>query len=80
MLISWIPFYSFFKLAFLVWLILPRFKGASKLYQGVIQPLIRKHEDKIDQRINQGYETALSFSKQGTSFITQRFSSGQRAN
>jgi hypothetical protein len=71
-LISMIPFYSFLKLAFLLWLLLPRFKGASKLYQKVIQPLIKKHEDKIDQQISQGYETALSFSKQGSSFITQR--------
>ncbi|QDZ21222.1 HVA22-like protein [Chloropicon primus] len=80
-LISWIPFYSFLKLGFLTWLLLPKFKGASKLYQTLVQPLIRKHEAKIDHGLNQGYETALNFHKTGLGFITQRFSSGgQRTN
>merc|ERR1712070_423653 len=80
-LLSWIPFYSFLKLGFLSWLLLPKFKGASKLYQSGVQPLIRKHEAKIDQGLNQGYETAMSFQKNGLAAITQRFtSSGQRTN
>mmetsp|Transcript_3749 Transcript_3749/g.9471 ORF Transcript_3749/g.9471 Transcript_3749/m.9471 type:complete len:130 (+) Transcript_3749:156-545(+) len=59
-LISWIPFYSFLKLAFLMWLLLPRFKGASKLYQALVQPFMKKHEEKIDHSIMQGFETVTS--------------------
>ncbi len=59
-LISWIPFYSFLKLAFLVWLLLPRFKGASKTYHALVQPFMKKHEDKIDQGITRGFESVSS--------------------
>ena len=80
-LISWIPLYSILKLGFLMWLLLLRFKGASKLYQTLVQPLIRKHEAKIDQGITQGYETALSFQQKGMAAISQRLgNSGQRMN
>mmetsp|Transcript_624 Transcript_624/g.1170 ORF Transcript_624/g.1170 Transcript_624/m.1170 type:complete len:137 (-) Transcript_624:155-565(-) len=79
-LVSWIPFYNVLKLMFLLWLLLPRFKGASKLYQALVQPIIRKHESKIDQSISQGYETAMSLQTKGMALVNQRFSSGQRNN
>ncbi|KAJ2162677.1 hypothetical protein GGF46_000402 [Coemansia sp. RSA 552] len=39
-LLYWIPFFYLFKLAFLVWLMLPTTRGAERLYLTVIKPTI----------------------------------------
>ena len=43
-------------------------QGASKLYNRFLQPLIQKHEAKIDQKLNEGYATAMSLSSRGLAF------------
>jgi len=71
--ISWIPFYYIFKLVLLLWLLLPQFKGASKVYHRVLQPLMRRHEAQIDERLSQGIATARSLSSQGMQLGSQLF-------
>ena len=48
-LINRIPFYYTFKLAFLIWMFMPNFKGAIYVYNICIGPLFRKYEGKFDK-------------------------------
>eukprot|EP00898_Chlorokybus_atmophyticus_P001953 jgi/Chlat1/2759/Chrsp187S02939 len=60
---SWLPFaavYYVAKLGFIIWLQLPQTQGANVLYVKAIQPLIKRHEAKIDQTLEQGRMTAES--------------------
>ena len=50
-LVKMIPFYYTFKLAFLIWLFMPNFRGAVYIYNLVIGPLFRKYEYKIDKGV-----------------------------
>jgi MFS-type transporter involved in bile tolerance (Atg22 family) len=47
-LLYWIPFYHAFKLAFLLWAMLPQTKGAKFLYESVLKDFLKKNESKID--------------------------------
>ncbi|KAJ1996873.1 ER membrane protein DP1/Yop1 [Coemansia sp. RSA 2322] len=40
LLTYWIPFYYVFKLAFLVWLMLPATRGAERLYHNTLKPVV----------------------------------------
>jgi receptor expression-enhancing protein 5/6 len=46
-LLYWIPFYYAFKLAFLLWAMLPQTKGAKFLYDSVLKDFLKK-ENRID--------------------------------
>ena len=50
-LINKIPFYYTFKLAFLIWMFMPNFKGSIYVYNIVIGPLFRKYEGKFDRGV-----------------------------
>ncbi|CAO1626745.1 unnamed protein product [Sympodiomycopsis kandeliae] len=45
---SWLPFYSLFKMAFTLWLVLPQTKGSTYLYVNYLGPFLNSHEDDID--------------------------------
>ena len=51
-LIKVIPFYYTIKLAFLIWLFMPNFKGAVVIYNLVVGPLFRKYESKFDKGVD----------------------------
>jgi receptor expression-enhancing protein 5/6 len=46
-LLYWIPFYYAFKLAFLLWSMLPQTKGAKFLYDSFLKDFLKK-ESRID--------------------------------
>lgn len=46
-LLYWIPFYYAFKLAFLLWAMLPQTKGAKFLYDSFLKDFLKK-ESRID--------------------------------
>ncbi|KGN43220.1 putative HVA22-like protein g isoform X2 [Cucumis sativus] len=48
-LISWLPLYNEAKLAFFIYLWHPKTKGATYMFDVVLQPFISKHEAKIDR-------------------------------
>jgi len=52
LLLFWIPFYYPLKLAFLLWCMLPQFKGASFLYEHIIKDSFKKQEDYIDAALS----------------------------
>lgn len=45
--ISWVPLYRWMKLALFLWLALPRFQGAARLYYVLLQPLLITYEPEI---------------------------------
>lgn len=47
-LVYWIPFFFAFKLAFLLWCMLPQTKGAKFLYDSLLKDFLKKNESKID--------------------------------
>mmetsp|Transcript_7033 Transcript_7033/g.25020 ORF Transcript_7033/g.25020 Transcript_7033/m.25020 type:complete len:179 (-) Transcript_7033:118-654(-) len=47
-LVSWLPLYYEAKIACLVWLALPRFKGATTIYTNYVGPLLDTYEADID--------------------------------
>lgn len=50
-IIGWIPFYSWFRLFFLLYLVLPQTQGAKVLYLNYVEPFITHHEKQIDEFI-----------------------------
>lgn len=57
-----IPFYYLFRFLLTLWLVLPQFQGASKVYLGYVEPFLRRHEREIDECISRAYETGKSMS------------------
>jgi len=47
-LFFWIPFYSVFRLVFVVWLYLPLTSGAQAIYAVAVAPLLRRHRPTCD--------------------------------
>merc|ERR1712070_1059533 len=51
-LISWLPFYYEAKIAFILWLVLPKWRGAIHIYRKVLNPIIEKYGKQIDQHLD----------------------------
>lgn len=47
-LLYWIPFYYAFKIAFLLWAMLPQTRGAKLLYDNFLRDFLKKNESRID--------------------------------
>lgn len=47
-LLYWIPFYYAFKIAFLLWAMLPQTRGAKLLYDSFLRDFLKKNESRID--------------------------------
>jgi receptor expression-enhancing protein 1/2/3/4 len=52
-IIGWVPFYSWFRLFFLLYLVLPQTQGAKILYLNYLEPYILDHESRIDNFITE---------------------------
>eukprot|EP01083_Nonionella_stella_P004904 14320_1 len=61
-LLYWIPFYYAFKLAFLLWAMLPQTKGAKFLYDSFLKDFLKKNESKIDAALDDAKRTAGTIS------------------
>jgi hypothetical protein len=55
-IVGWFPFYSWIRLIFLSYLVLPQTQGAKLLYYTHIEPFIVQHEQDIDIFIGQTHE------------------------
>lgn len=55
-IIGWVPFYSWFRLFFLLYLVLPQTQGAKHLYLTYFEPFIVHHEKQIDEFIGQTHQ------------------------
>jgi receptor expression-enhancing protein 5/6 len=63
-LLYWIPFYFTFKLAFLLWAMLPQTNGAKFLYDTFLEDFLKKNESKIDAALNDAKRNAGSVGKE----------------
>lgn len=59
-LLYWIPFYYAFKLAFLLWCMLPQTKGAKFLYEAFLKDFLKKNESRIDAALADAKKHASS--------------------
>ena len=51
-IVPWVPYYSTVKLAFLLWLQIPRYSGASRLAHQFIYPILHKTHIQIDHLLS----------------------------
>ncbi len=63
-LLYWIPFYYAFKLAFLLWAMLPQTKGAKFLYDSFLKDFLKKNESKIDAVLENAKRNAGTISSE----------------
>lgn len=57
-LLYWIPFYYAFKVAFLLWAMLPQTRGAKLLYDNFLRDFLKKNESRIDAAFADAKKTA----------------------
>ena len=62
-LLSFIPFYTYIKLGFFVWLMAPQTQGAVIIYKSVLRPLLIKHRERIDAFIREVQGSAMAAAK-----------------
>merc|ERR1712125_132453 len=64
LLLYWIPFYYAFKMAFLLWAMLPQTKGARFLYDSFLKDFLKKNESKIDAALNSAKNSASTMASE----------------
>lgn len=63
-LIYWIPFYFAFKLAFLLWAMLPQTQGAKFLYDSFLKDFLKANESRIDAALDEAKRSVNSVAKE----------------
>lgn len=75
-ILGWLPFYSWIRLFFLSYLVLPQTQGAKLLYTNYVEPFIANHERQIDIFIGdlheKGSQAGLGYLKRLIDLIRQR--------
>ena len=51
LVLYWIPFFYPLKVTFLIWCMLPQYKGADKVYSYVLKPLMSKGNSVVDEAL-----------------------------
>eukprot|EP00903_Cladosiphon_okamuranus_P008639 g8283.t1 len=51
--VSWVPFYYEAKIVLIVWLAMPKYQGASQIYQRLLHPYLDKYEGDIDNGLEE---------------------------
>ncbi|RHZ61553.1 HVA22/TB2/DP1 family protein [Aspergillus thermomutatus] len=63
-ILGWVPFYSWFRLFFFSYLVLPQTQGAKVLYQAYVDPFLEHHEREIEVFIGRFHEQAKALGLQ----------------
>ncbi|GAB9474578.1 hypothetical protein Gpo141_00011698 [Globisporangium polare] len=63
LILSWIPFYFFIKVSFLVWCYHPSTSGSNVIYNTLIKPYVAPHVSTIDAAVNSATEAAQKATK-----------------
>ncbi|KAJ5281626.1 hypothetical protein N7478_006998 [Penicillium angulare] len=63
-IIGWFPFYSWIRLFFMCYLVLPQTQGARLLYQDYVDPFLAHHEHEIEEMIGRSHERAKALGLQ----------------
>ncbi|DBA03487.1 TPA: LOW QUALITY PROTEIN: hypothetical protein N0F65_002895 [Lagenidium giganteum] len=79
----WIPGYYITKMLFLIWMMLPKTKGAMIMYNVVLYPLLKKYEPYIDRKLLEAQAVAEEciedFQKHGSEAISRRLVAVQKS-
>jgi len=75
-LLYWIPFYYAFKLAFLLWAMLPQTKGAKFLYDTFLKDFLKKNESRIDAALKEARKSASLVASEAAAATAELSSSG----
>ncbi len=75
-LLYWIPFYFAFKLAFLLWAMLPQTRGAKFLYETFLKDFLKKNESKIDAALNEARRSASTIATEVVAATTEVAAAG----
>ena len=78
-LIYWIPFYYAFKLAFLLWAMLPQTKGAKFLYDNFLKDFLKKNESKIDAAWNDAKKTTAQLATEAAAVTSDAVGAAKAA-
>ncbi|KHJ31731.1 putative hva22 family tb2 dp1 protein [Erysiphe necator] len=74
-ILCWIPFYSWIRLCFLLYLILPQTQGANVLYISHVHPFLQKNEHLIDEFISSFHDrvkaAGIKYLEQIVEFVKQ---------
>ncbi len=65
-LLYWIPFYYAFKIAFLLWAMLPQTRGAKFLYDSFLKDFLKSNESKIDAALKDAKSSAGKVAAEAT--------------
>jgi receptor expression-enhancing protein 5/6 len=65
-LLYWIPFYYAFKMAFLLWAMLPQTRGAKFLYDNFLKDFLKTNESKIDAALKDAKTSAGKMAAEAT--------------
>lgn len=75
-ILTWIPFYSWIRLGFLLWLVLPSTQGARVLYESYLHPYLEENEVAIEDFIASAHdrfkEAGLQYLKLAIELIRTR--------
>ncbi|KAI3321326.1 TB2/DP1, HVA22 family-domain-containing protein [Xylariaceae sp. AK1471] len=67
-ILAWVPFYSWIRLGFLLWLVLPSTQGARVLYEGYLHPYLEENELAIEDFIASAHDR---FKAAGVRYLKQ---------
>ncbi|KAI8631152.1 TB2/DP1, HVA22 family-domain-containing protein [Xylariaceae sp. FL1651] len=67
-ILVWVPFYSWIRLGFLLWLVLPSTQGARVLYEGYLHPYLEENELAIEDFIASAHDR---FKAAGIKYLRQ---------
>jgi receptor expression-enhancing protein 5/6 len=62
-LLYWIPFYYAFKIAFLLWAMLPQTRGAKFLYDSFLKDFLKSKESMMDRALRDAKKTTSTTTK-----------------
>ncbi|CAK7227107.1 hypothetical protein SBRCBS47491_006457 [Sporothrix bragantina] len=72
-ILVWVPFYQYFRLFFLLYLVLPQTQGARVLYQTHLHPWLTQHEAQIDEFIGSAHarmrSAGMHYLKQAIAYL-----------
>lgn len=78
-LLYWIPFYYAFKLAFLLWAMLPQTKGAKFLYDSFLKDFLKSNESRIDAALKEAKRSASTIATEAAAATADLSASGLAA-
>lgn len=74
-IVTWIPFYGYFRLLLILYLVLPQTQGARVLYEQYVHPFLQDNESQIDEFIASSHErlksSGLTYLRQAINYIKE---------